>query len=218
MAGSGDLHKFFLNNGHLELFKWIHYFDIYERHFEKFRDRPIKMLEIGVLGGGSLQMWSNYFHPESTIVGIDINPDCAQFAGGNVEIQIGSQDDAGFLEKVADQYGEFDVLLDDGSHINSHVVKTFDTLYSRMAKNSVYMVEDMHTSYWRKYGGGLRREGTFIEYAKNKIDELNAVHVRGDYPATDFTRSTDSMTFYDSVVVFEKRPQGRRQDMTTAAM
>ena len=218
MSSTGFLHRHFLNNGGRRLHKWVHYFDIYDRHFERFRNQPIRFLEIGVHGGGSLDMWRDYFHPESKIIGIDINPDCAQHAHDNIEIHIGSQDDAQFLDKVADQYGEFDILLDDGSHVNSHVIKTFETLYGRVAENGVYLIEDMHTSYWPKFGGGLRKKGSFIEFAKAKVDELNAPHVREDFEVTDVTRTTDSVSFYDSVVVFEKRPQGRRQHVITNAM
>jgi hypothetical protein len=76
MADSGFLQRYFLSNGDKRLHKFLHYLDIYERHFARFRDRPIRMLEIGVHGGGSLAMWKAYFHRDSTIVGIDINPAC----------------------------------------------------------------------------------------------------------------------------------------------
>lgn len=218
MSGSGFLHRYFLNNGGRHLHKWLHYFDIYERHFERFRERPMTMLEIGVQGGGSLDMWQAYFHPDSRIVGIDIDPRCAEHAHDNVSVHIGSQDDPDFLTGVADQYGEFDIVLDDGSHVNSHVITSFETLYSRVSSNGVYFIEDMHTSYWPKFGGGLRAEGTFIEYAKQKIDELNAVHVREEFETTDLTRTTESISFYDSVVVFEKRPQNERQDVISKGM
>jgi cyclopropane fatty-acyl-phospholipid synthase-like methyltransferase len=218
MVGDSFLHHYFLNNGGKRLHKWLHYFDIYERHFHRFRSRPITMLEIGVHGGGSLAMWKAYFHADSRIVGIDINPECAKHAGEGIEVRIGSQDDAGFLTSVADEFGPFDVILDDGSHVNSHVITTFETLYSRVTPDGVFMVEDMHTSYWPKWGGGLRTPGTFIEYAKDRIDELNAPHTNGELPIGDFTKSTDSMSFYDSIVVFEKRPQGHRQHVKTGAL
>ncbi|MEM6825578.1 MAG: class I SAM-dependent methyltransferase [Pseudomonadota bacterium] len=218
MTTSGELHRYFLSNGDRRLHKWLHYFDIYERHFARFRAGPIRMLEIGVHGGGSLRMWRDYFHPESQIVGIDIDPDCAVHASGGIAVHIGSQDDPEFLRDVVETYGGFDIILDDGSHVNSHVIKTFETLYEHVSRTGAYLVEDMHTSYWPKYGGGLCREGSFIEFAKAKIDELNAPHVGGSFEVTPFTRATDSITFYDSVVVFERRPQGRRQHVITEAL
>lgn len=218
MTDDNSLHRYFLNNNGKVVHKWLHYFDIYERHFSRFRDKPIRMLEIGVFKGGSLQMWQNYFHKDSTIVGIDINPECKAHEGGNVHVRIGSQVDRKFLRKVITEFGPFDIILDDGSHDNQHVVNTFEMLYTHTSENGVYMVEDMHTSYWPNYGGGLRAKGSMIEYFKKKIDEINAVHVKENYPATNFTRSTDSMTFYDSILVLEKRRQGLRQDAQTLGM
>ncbi|MCU0907090.1 MAG: class I SAM-dependent methyltransferase [Rhodobacteraceae bacterium] len=218
MADSGFLHRYFLSNGDKRLHKFLHYFDIYERHFARFRDRPIRMLEIGVHGGGSLAMWRAYFHPDSTIVGVDINPACARHEAPGVHVRIGSQDDPAFLARVAAEFGPFDIVLDDGSHVNAHVITSFQALYPQVTPTGVYLVEDMHTSYWPKFGGGLRRDGTFIEFAKAKIDEINAPHVRGDFPVTDFTRTADSISFYGSVVVIEKRPQGGRQHLITQGM
>ncbi len=113
-------------------------------------------------------MWQDYFCPGSTIVGIDINPECKQHKAENIEIHIGSQNDPDFLKKTADLYGEFDILLDDGSHVNENGITTFDNLYDSVADNGVYPVEDMHTSYGPKWGGGLRKEGLFLNSRNRK--------------------------------------------------
>ena len=84
------------------------------------------------------------------------------------------------------------------------MIATFQLLYPCIAKNGVYMVEDLHTAYWGEYEGGLRHPSTFIELSKNLIDELNADHTRGDLQPTEFTKSTLSMHFYDSIIVFER--------------
>ena len=68
----------------------------------------------------------------------------------------------------------------------------------------MYLVEDLHTAYWPDFGGGLSKPGTFIEIAKALIDELNADHGRDESAATDFTRTTHAICFYDSVIVFER--------------
>src|SRR2546422_496438 len=86
----------------------------------------------------------------------------------------------------------------------NHVVASFGALYQRLAPTGVYLVEDLHTAYWSEYEGGLRRAGTFIEICKDLVDHLNADHARGQLAPSDFTRSTLSMHFYDSVVVFER--------------
>jgi len=195
--------SFLANDGRL-IHKWKHYFPIYERHFRDFVYKPVTFIEIGCGRGGSLQMWKRYFGPHARIVGIDILSECKQFEEDQVEIRIGAQQDLQFLESIVAEFGVPDIVLDDGSHVMSHVIASFQFLYPRVAKNGVYMVEDLHTAYWEEYEGGLRKPTTFIELSKNLVDELNADHGRGALTPTEFTKSTLSMHFYDSVTVFEK--------------
>lgn len=194
---------FLTNDGRL-IHKWKHYFPIYERHFRDFVYKPVTFLEIGCGHGGSLQMWKRYFGPHATIIGIDILPLCKSYEEDQIEVRIGPQQDTQFLQTVLDEFGKPDIVLDDGSHMMSHVVKTFEFLYPRVAKNGIYMVEDLHTSYWEEYEGGLRRLGTFVERCKDMLDELNADHTRDVFPPTEFTKTTLAMHFYDSVAVFER--------------
>jgi hypothetical protein len=194
----------FLTNDQRPIDKWKHYFPIYERHFSRFVNSDVVVVEIGCGQGGSLQLWKRFFGPHARIIGIDIDPRCASFAEDQIEILIGDQSNTQFLLAMVGQYGSPDIVIDDGSHMMEHVKRSFDTLYPLLSRNGVYMVEDLHTAYWHEYSGGLRRLGTFIEYSKNMIDELNADHTCGALPPTDFTRSTLSMHFYDSVVVFER--------------
>ena len=214
----GFLHKYFLNNPGRRLHKWTHYFDIYERHFERFRGKSPIVLEIGVFGGGSLDMWKAYFGPGVQIIGLDINPECKKLEGPSIEIFIGSQDDENTLNSIKQKYGAFDIVIDDGSHMMSHMIKSFELLYEAVKEDGIYMVEDTHTCYWADYEGGLKREGSFLEFAKNKVDELHAAFSQGQVPISNFTRSTDYIAFYDSIVVFEKRRQTKRGAGITHAM
>ena len=92
MNGDGFLHRYFLNNGYKRVHKWVHYFDIYERHFERFRGKNPVMVEIGVMGGGSLAMWKAYFGDGCKIIGIDIDANCKQHEAEDIEVFIGSQE------------------------------------------------------------------------------------------------------------------------------
>jgi len=194
----------FLTNDKRIIHKWKHYFPIYERHFKDFVYKPVTFIEIGCGRGGSLQMWKRYFGPHARIVGIDINSMAKAYEEDQIDVRIGDQSDEKFLEAVIEEFGAPDIVLDDGSHMMSHVNSTFRFLYPRMAKNGVYMVEDLHTAYFEECEGGLRLPSTFIEVSKNLIDELNADHTRGALPPTEFTKSTLSMHFYDSVIVLER--------------
>jgi hypothetical protein len=156
-------------------------------------------------------MWKRYFGPHARIIGIDIDPECKKFEEDQIEVYIGQQQDCKFLQSLLDEVGTPDIVLDDGSHIMSHITASFQFLYPRMLKNGIYMVEDLHTAYWDEYEGGLRKPSTFIEVCKNLIDELNADHIRGAIPPTEFTRTTVSMHFYDSVTVFERGTHTKKQ-------
>jgi hypothetical protein len=194
----------FLTNDRRLIHKWKHYFPVYERHFSRFVNRDVVMIEIGCGEGGSLQMWKRYLGPHARIVGVDIRPKCAAFSEDQIDIRIGDQSDTKFLASLVEEFGAPDIVLDDGSHVMSHIKTSFDVLYPKVERNGVYLVEDLHTAYWKDFEGGLKRQGTFIEHCKDLIDELNADHTRNALAPSDFTRATHSMHFYDSIVVFEK--------------
>jgi len=188
----------FLLHNQRVLAKSAHYFPIYEKHFSRFINQSVVFWEIGVWKGGSLQLWKQYFGPFVTIVGIDINPKCKKAEEDQIHVRIGDQSDVIFLQSILDEFGPPDVILDDGSHVMEHVCKTWDYMYDKMNENGVYFVEDLHTAYVGEFGGGLKREGTFIERCKSLVENL---HTRKN----PFAEATYSISFYDSVVVFEKR-------------
>lgn len=189
-----------------DIHKWRHYFAAYESHLARFVERPVLVLEIGVLQGGSLQLWRDYLGAQARIVGIDIDESRRFLEEKQVSIRIGDQSDSGFLQSVIMEFGSPDVVIDDGSHVMSHMRASFDFLYPRMSPSGVYIVEDLHAAYETDFEGGLRRPGSFIEHAKGLIDELNADWTNGELPPTAFTRTTNSIHFYDGMVVFERGP------------
>lgn len=200
-----DLEKYFTNNTGRIIFKWKHYFDVYDRHFSPFRNKEVIIVEIGVANGGSLQLWKNYFGDKAKIYGVDINPVCKDFEEENIQIFIGSQSDRKFLRKLKEKIPPIDILIDDGGHKMDQQRITFEELYGHIKENGIYFCEDMLTSYQIKYGGGVRRKGTFVEYTKRFIDKINAWHSDQTYfKVDDFTRTARSVHFYDSIVVVEK--------------
>lgn len=212
-GGTISLWSLFYDNPEKTVFKWTHYLPIYERHFARFVNRPLTILEIGCLHGGSLQMWKRYFGPFATIVAIDIDPAAARHEEDQIKVRIGDQSDPVFLQRVIEEFGPFDIVIDDGSHIAEHAPASFKVLYSHVKENGIYAVEDLHTNYWDDYNGGYRNPSTFIELTKNLIDELNAYHTRGAVEVTEFTNSTYSMSIYDSVVILEKGRLPPRHDL-----
>lgn len=181
--------------------KWTHYLPAYERHLARFVNRPVTLLELGCGQGGSLQLWKKYLGPFARIVGVDIVPACARFAESQIEVRIGDQSDPEFLRALIEEFGPFEVVIDDGSHVMSDILASFDALYEHTTE--VYAVEDLHTAYWDDFEGGLRREGTFIERFKFLVDELHARFTHGALSPTPFSESTLSMHVYESLIVFE---------------
>lgn len=203
-----DLKKYFIENEKNLINKWDHYFEIYDRHFSKYRNKEIVILEVGVSHGGSLQMWKEYFGSKVKIYGVDINPDCKKLEEEQIEIIIGSQDDRDFLQKLRKQIPKIDILIDDGGHTMKQQIITFEELFPHIRiDGGVYLCEDLHTSYWKDYGGGYKKYDTFIEYSKNFIDYINAWHSLEEHllNVDSFTRSTHSLHYYDSILVVEKR-------------
>jgi hypothetical protein len=203
-----DLEKYFTANTGRLIHKWNHYFEIYDRHFSRFRGSDVHIVEFGVSHGGSMQMWKHYFGPQARIFGIDINPHCKQFEDEQVQIFIGDQEDRTFLKELARKIPQIDILIDDGGHTMQQQINTFEELFPCIDRNGIYLCEDLHTSYWSEFGGGYRAPGTFIEYSKNFIDYIHAWHSHQTdlLHVTDFTKSVHSLHYYNSILVIEKRP------------
>jgi hypothetical protein len=164
----------------------------YEKYFPFKRDEELKILEIGVLGGSSLKTWKEYFY-NSKIIGIDINPECKKFEEDSVTIEIGSQFDDVFLKRIGETYGPFDLIIDDGSHINEHVIFSFKELFKFVAPKGLYVVEDVATSYWADYGGSPKGSDTMVSYFKERIDEVNFGGEWVDHGSFIFARKDETL-------------------------
>ncbi|MBI3675990.1 MAG: class I SAM-dependent methyltransferase [Proteobacteria bacterium] len=207
-----DMHRAFYRADGPQVTKWTHYLSVYDRHLSRFRnaDRPVRLLEIGVYKGGSLRLWREYFGKQAIIFGIDIDPRCAELDGLNGNVRIGSQSDSAFLKTVVAEMGGVDIVVDDGGHVSRHQIASFEILFPLLAADGIYICEDLHASYWRgKFAGGYRRRTTFVEFAKNIVDDMHAdfhSHRQGVHNAH---RTIDCIHFYNSMAVIEKSPHDR---------
>lgn len=146
----------------------MHFLDVYEDHFAEKRLLPMKIMEIGIHHGGSLKMWAEYF-PNSRITGIDIDKDCKKYYGDRIQVIIGDQADPLFLGSL----GTFDIIIDDGGHTMIQQQVSLEILWKHLNAGGVYVLEDLETSYWKKFGGSYKGEGTTIEKLKSLVDNLN---------------------------------------------
>ena len=199
-----NLWQDFQTNDKKLIHKWMHYFPIYERHLSPYRNKTVTLVEVGVSKGGSLQMWQRFLGPMATLVGIDIDPSCKDHEDDNIFVRIGDQSDKSFLQSIMQEFGNPDIVIDDGSHVMSHITATFEYFYSRLPKNGIYIVEDLHTAYWEEFEGGINNPNTFINKSKAFVDKLNADHSRGAIEPDFISKNTFGISFYDSVVVLER--------------
>lgn len=191
--------------------KWNSYFEIYENHLKSFRGKNVNLVEVGVQKGGSLDMWSTYFGPQSRIIGIDVDPECSKLSYNkdNIKVVIGNQEDPSFWDEFLDANVEIDIFIDDGGHTMTQQIITFEKVFPKLKMGGVYICEDTHTSYWSGMGGGLNSKTSFIEYAKDYIDVLHynwksETTTNLEYKKKIVSNDLSGLHFYDSVVVFDK--------------
>ena len=200
----------------------------YHRLLSGFRQRPLRLLEIGVggvtslsghndpdAGGQSLRMWKEYF-PNAQIVSIDIH-DKSALQETRIKIYQGSQEDADFLKKVNAESGPFDIIIDDGSHISRHIITSFTVLFPLMASDGIYLVEDLACSYDRKWGGdsfNLNNKKTSMGYFKSLLDLLNHPWIKNPYWSAnpELIKIIGAVYFFPELIAIQKGVYDRHAD------
>jgi len=158
--------------------KWSLYLAEYDRLFSSYRDEPIRLLEIGVQNGGSLDIWSKYFCNASALIGCDINPDCARlnYDDPRISVIIGDANAPDVRKQVFQRSPQFDIIVDDGSHLSSDIIKSFALYFPHIVEGGVFIAEDMHCSYWKQLEGGLFDPYSSISFFKHLADVINHEH------------------------------------------
>lgn len=192
------LYEIFQRGKYLSL-KHDSYFQVYERVLGRFVGQNITFVEVGVLNGGSLFMWREYFGPQARIIGIDLNPQAKRWEEHGFEIYIGSQSDPAFWESFYQAVGKVDVVLDDGGHTNrQQLITTFHAL-KHIKDGGVLLVEDVHASYLREFGNPSRY--SFVNFCKFVVDSVNRRCGELQRTVNDYWKRVYSIEFYESIVV-----------------
>jgi glycosyltransferase involved in cell wall biosynthesis/SAM-dependent methyltransferase len=158
--------------------KWLSYLYFYSELFERYRKRPIRILEIGIQNGGSLEIWAKYFPNATSIVGSDINPKCGEliFDDPRISLVVGDANDADTFEQIVGIAGGFDIVIEDGSHVSCDIVRSFARYFSILAEGGVFVAEDLHCSYWMEFEGGVEHPASSINFFKRLADYTNVEH------------------------------------------
>ncbi|MGW6929485.1 class I SAM-dependent methyltransferase [Lentzea sp. NPDC054927] len=193
--------------------KWgdLHWYtQHYERHFARLRTEPVRVLEIGIggygdpdRGGGSLRMWQRFFR-RGLVHGLDTT--AKNVTGPRMMTIQGDQSDAEFLDRLGRELGPFDVIIDDGSHLNKHVRISFHALFPHVRAGGLYVVEDLQTAYWPNWGGHPEAgQGTSMGMLKSFVDGLNRAEVgdpRGE--GSYLERNISGISFHHNIAFVEK--------------
>ena len=204
--------------------KWTLYLNEYERLFSFYRDKPISFLEIGIQNGGSLEIWSKYFSNATALIGVDINQGCARLRYDDLRISVivGDANAPKVRERVFQRSPQFDIIIDDGSHLSSDIIKSFALYFPRIVEGGVFVAEDLHCSYWSQFEGGLFDPYSSISFFKALADIINHEHwgirkLRADILRGIFTKygceideeslaQVHSVEFLNSMCVVRKAP------------
>jgi len=209
--------------------KWSIYLTEYGRIFDEYRNRPVRLLEIGIQNGGSLEIWSKYFPHAQKLVGCDMNPDCARlnYEDPRIAVVVGDANSDAAQVKILGCSPVFDVIIDDGSHRSSDVVKSFARYFPNLADGGIFIVEDLHCSYWQEFEGGLFDPFSSITFFKRLADVVSHEHwgiekastdiLSGFFSKYDFRMDAEmlqhihSVEFINSMCVMRKaRPECNR--------
>lgn len=165
--------------------KWEHYFQQYELEFGYLRANvDIRLLEIGIQNGGSLECWSKYFGTGSEIVGIDIDTKTSFLDyEESIKNYVGDATDAAWLKLFCDKEADFDVIIDDASHLNQDIINTFTLIFKKIKPGGIYVVEDVHACYWKHENGSFDRDSAYespsssaIAFFKEILEYINIEH------------------------------------------
>lgn len=189
----------------------------YQNHFRPLRLKKINLLEIGVggyedprQGGESLRMWKAYFR-RGNIFGVDIH-DKTYHNEKRIKTFKGSQVDLDFLRKIKEEMRTIDIIIDDGSHFNDHVITTFKILFPLLSPDGIYVIEDLQTSYWDRFSDNAAEDAsklveplTSMNFLKPLVDGLNYEEFMVDgYAPTYFDENIKSIHFYHNLVFIYK--------------
>jgi hypothetical protein len=194
-----DIYRCYKRSKYLSV-KHSSYFHVYEELLTKYRGKNFTFVEIGVLNGGSLFMWRDFFGPGARIIGIDLNPDAKKWEKDNFEIFVGSQSDENFWDQLFLSVGDVDVVLDDGGHTNEQQIITAEKCFPHIKDGGMLIVEDTHTSYMTKFGNPSKY--SFINYCKTFIDSINSRSPSVMVSNNSLNEVVCSVEVFESIVCF----------------
>ena len=162
--------------------KWTSYFSAYDELLQRYRNLPIRILEIGIQNGGSLALWAKYFPNATLIVGCDIEPKCAAltYDDPRVHVIVGDANSVEVEARIAELSSSYDIVIDDGSHRSSDIIHTFALYFPRLSEGGLFVAEDLHCSYFADHEGGMFAPFSSMSFFRRLADYVNRDHWGAD--------------------------------------
>ena len=191
--------KYFKKSDRLSL-KWDSYFLVYDKIFEKYKNKKIKFVEVGVANGGSLFIWRKLFGKKAKIIGIDANPYSKKLSKYGFKIYTGDQSDPDFWKKFFKKESKVDIVLDDGGHKNLQQISTVHYTLPYIKDGGMIVVEDMATSYLKKEFYNPSKF-SFINFCNKIIEFINYRSGLIKKKMNFYSKKIYSIEFFDSIAV-----------------
>jgi 23S rRNA U2552 (ribose-2'-O)-methylase RlmE/FtsJ len=208
--------------------KWESYLLIYDEIFNSYKTDPINLLEIGIQNGGSLEIWAKYFSEFNKLVGCDINPKCSKliYDDSRISVIVGDANKEEVQEKILHHAKNYQIIIDDGSHTSRDIISSFARYFKYIEDGGLYVIEDLHCSYWEDFGGGVYDPYSSIAFLKILVDVINHEHFGNDLSLeklllgfeskfnitfdSNELRKIGSIKFYNSICVIEKKSYAKK--------
>ncbi len=190
---NNELKNIFLNHKGKLSDKWSLYIEKWDDIFTPFKNREINLLEIGIQNGGSLEIWAKYFSKAKNIIGCDIEEDCKklEFNDPRISVIIGDANTDEAEQEITKKSPDLDIIIDDGSHRSSDIIKSFARYFKILNDDGVYVIEDLHASYWKEFEGGLYTPYSAMAFLKRLADITNFEHWRNSKHRIDYLYQYD---------------------------
>jgi hypothetical protein len=164
--------------------KWTLYLAEFDRLFLPYQNKNVRLLEIGIQNGGSLEIWAKYFGNAKAIVGCDIDAKCGQlrYDDDRIVVIAGDANSLDCQKRIIQCAPQFDIIIDDASHKSGDIIRSFSKYFPYLDDCGLYIVEDLHCSYWNDFEGGLHNPFSSISFFKRLVDIVNYEHWRNENP------------------------------------
>lgn len=210
--------------------KWNLYLDVYDRVLAPWRELPVTLVEVGVQNGGSLQIWPRYFVNGAAFIGCDIDTKCAAlvYDDARVSVVVGNINSDAGSRAILSRAQSWDIFIDDGSHTSYDIIISFCNYFQFLKPGGLYIIEDLHCSYWASYGGGIVCATSSMSFFKLLCDILNHEHWKTQItvesllatffagpkqPNFSFFSDIFSITFLNSMCIIEKRHEHQSRNL-----